>query len=312
MSIRPDLISGVTTAVATKAFPVLIAELTKKVLSGASKPLFRTYEDIAANFEPHLRATFVKCTKIKTLLNRDAPVELLSQYINLKFESEHKGYDDYDVISAIRDQHRVVVTGTAGTGKTMFMKYLWLSLFTDSRGRIPVFIELRRLNDLSTENLDSYIYRSIVNTNSNVSEGAFERGIAKGLFAFLFDGFDEISLEKRDAIAQQITDLAANNPECIIVVSSRPDDRFSSWQTFSTFRVQPLNKDQVIELIGKINYDEKIKSKFLQRLKKDLYGKHRSFLSSPLLATMMLMTFDQFADIPEKIHLFYEQAFDTL
>jgi hypothetical protein len=27
---------------------------------------------------------------------------------------------------------------------------------------------------------------------------------------------------------------------------------------------------------------------------------------------MMLLTFDQFADIPEKIHLFYEQAFETL
>lgn len=27
---------------------------------------------------------------------------------------------------------------------------------------------------------------------------------------------------------------------------------------------------------------------------------------------MMLLTFDQFADIPEKVYLFYEQAFDTL
>jgi hypothetical protein len=38
----------------------------------------------------------------------------------------------------------------------------------------------------------------------------------------------------------------------------------------------------------------------------------RGFLSSPLLATMMLITFREFADIPEKIHLFYDQAFDAL
>ena len=52
--------------------------------------------------------------------------------------------------------------------------------------------------------------------------------------------------------------------------------------------------------------------KFLCSHKKDLWRKHESFLSSPLLATMMLMTFSQFADIPNKVHLFYDQAFDTL
>jgi len=76
--------------------------------------------------------------------------------------------------------------------------------------------------------------------------------------------------------------------------------------------VQPLDINQVTALIGKLKYDDKIKRKFVQRIKADLYSKHQSFLSSPLLATMMLLTFDQFADIPEKIHLFYEQAFDTL
>jgi len=132
----PDAIAGLATSVAAKAFPGLISELTKKVLRGAKQPLLRTYEDITTNFEPHLRATFIKCTQIKTLLNRDAPVDLLSQYINLAFLSEGKSHDDYAVIENIRKRHRVVISGTAGTGKTIFMKYLWLSLFENSMGRI--------------------------------------------------------------------------------------------------------------------------------------------------------------------------------
>ncbi|WP_201788447.1 hypothetical protein, partial [Trichormus sp. NMC-1] len=48
------------------------------------------------------------------------------------------------------------------------------------------------------------------------------------------------------------------------------------------------------------------------RIKSDLFAKHPSFLSNPLLATMMLLTYDQFAEIPEKAYIFYEQAFDTL
>jgi ATPase subunit of ABC transporter with duplicated ATPase domains len=140
-------VTALAATVATKTFAGLAADLAKMVLREAAAPLRRTYEAITTNFEPHLQATFIKCTKIKTLLNREAPVELLSQYVNLKFSSDHKNFDDYDVISKIRREHRVVISGTAGTGKTIFMKYLWLSLFEDSQGRIPVFIELRRLND---------------------------------------------------------------------------------------------------------------------------------------------------------------------
>jgi hypothetical protein len=68
----------------------------------------------------------------------------------------------------------------------------------------------------------------------------------------------------------------------------------------------------VLELIKKLPYDITLKQRFVKRVNNDLFDKHRSFLSIPLLATMMLITFDQFADIPNKMHLFYEQAFDAL
>ena len=42
------------------------------------------------------------------------------------------------------------------------------------------------------------------------------------------------------------------------------------------------------------------------------YDSHTSFLSSPLLSSIMLLTYEQFADIPNKMHIFYEQAFAAL
>ena len=66
-------------------------------------------------------------------------------------------------------------------------------------------------------------------------------------------------------------------------------------------------------MIGKSTTIKEIfQQKFIDNVKKHLYDKHKSFLSNPLLTTMMLLTFDQFAEIPEKMFLFYEQAFDTL
>jgi hypothetical protein len=249
---------------------------------------------------------------MKTLMNPDEPTNLLARYVGLNFKCGSRTFDDFATIEEIRTRKRVVISGTGGGGKTIFTKYLWLAFFERPNGRIPVFIELRQLNELNSDDLMTLIYHSIVSTHSAVPRETFDRGVRTGLFTFILDGFDEVSLDKKIKAEKQILELGQNNPECIVVVSGRPDDKFDSWQTFSNFRVQPLKRPQVEELISKLEFDKTTKKKFLARLKADLYTKHKSFLSTPLLATLMLLTYNQYADIPEKIHLFYEQAFDTL
>jgi hypothetical protein len=65
-------------------------------------------------------------------------------------------------------------------------------------------------------------------------------------------------------------------------------------------------------LIERIDFDLSVKKKFTEAVERNLYVKHRDFLSSPLLASMMLLTFQYYAEIPEKIHVFYELAYSTL
>lgn len=299
-------------SIGSQTFAQLVAKLTAGVTVGVSQKLAKYYETITSDYTPHLEATFNRCTKIKTILNRDEPVELLSHYVNLNFTCNSKTYDNYAAVEEINKRKKIVIWGTAGTGKTIFMKYLWLSFFENPRGRIPIFVELRNLNDISIDSLMVYLYHSIVSSKSNVTREVFSDAVKRGKFIFMFDGFDEIATERRPIFEKQILELANSNPNCTIVVSTRPDEKLAAWQLFSVLKVEPLKLPQVTDLIEKIKYDPKIKAKFLGRIKKDLYQKHQSFLSSPLLATMMLMTFDQFADIPEKVYLFYEQAFDTL
>ena len=74
----------------------------------------------------------------------------------------------------------------------------------------------------------------------------------------------------------------------------------------------PLSKKQALSLIWKIEFDEDIKANFITELDKRLFGNYRSFASNPLLLTIMLLTFDSQASIPEKLNDFYEQAFATL
>src|SRR5579863_3099784 len=73
-----------------------------------------------------------------------------------------------------------------------------------------------------------------------------------------------------------------------------------------------MAKKEVLSLVRKIDYEPDVKKRFTKAIRAGMYEKHASFLSTPLLAIMMLLTFDQFASIPDKVHVFYDQAFDAL
>ena len=42
------------------------------------------------------------------------------------------------------------------------------------------------------------------------------------------------------------------------------------------------------------------------------FAKHESFLNTPLLAIMLMLTFEEYAEIPVSLHEFYRNAYDTL
>ncbi|MBO6626065.1 MAG: NACHT domain-containing protein [Roseicyclus sp.] len=214
-------------------------------------------------------------------------------------------------MNRIRKLERVVIKGSGGSGKTVFFKYLWLTCFVESEGRIPLFVELRRLNDLTNLNLIAFC-RSELQSNAIFSDSVFEKLCEDGKFLFIFDGFDELRKESRAAAEKQIIDLSYRWTNCGFVVSSRDDDRFNAWQGFEIYSVCTLSRSDVKDLISRITFDEKTKKNFLSLLTKDFFQENIHFLSSPLLATMMLMTFFQNASIPDRLSSFYKNALLTL
>jgi hypothetical protein len=134
----------------------------------------------------------------------------------------------------------------------------------------------------------------------------------KGYFAFLFDGFDELDPGARSDVEAQILHITTEYPNCPIVVSGRPDDRFYSWEKFRTLKICPMSYSQVRQLISQADYDPDVKKEFLKRLTTDFYEEHESFLSTPLLAILLMLTFEEYAEIPSSLHVFYNNAFETL
>lgn len=145
-----------------------------------------------------------------------------------------------------------------------------------------------------------------------INSSNLEQLIKSGNILLVFDGFDELDFDIRSIYTKQILLLSNKYQKVNILISSRPDENLKSWGGFYEVNVNSLDKKKAIELISKLRYEDNIKRQFIKKIDDELYESHRSFIGNPLLLTMMLMTFQEFAEIPKKIYLFYEQAFQTL
>jgi hypothetical protein len=309
--VPPDVLTAAAPVV-KKALDA-VAPTIRRATSALTKSLVdKTIASLQIGFAPYLRTSYERCRSVKTLLSQDRPLALLDVYVHLYLECREQNLTDDALITNLASYRLLVVTGLAGCGKSMFMKYLTICRFENSHGIIPLFVELRQLNTLTSKNLLAYIHQSCATAANNVTYDQFELALRAGGLLLILDGFDEIDFTHRDTISQQILDISIKYPDTIIVISSRPDEKFASWENFYTFKVCPLMKTQVLELIDKINYDEDLKRRFKTEVDRNLYQSHTSFLSSPLLSSIMLLTYEQFAEIPNKMHIFYEQAFSAL
>lgn len=128
----------------------------------------------------------------------------------------------------------------------------------------------------------------------------------------MFDGYDEILTQKRDFFFKKIDSFCDKYSQNYYIISSRPFSEFIEFQRFTVINTCPFFKDQAISLVNKIDFEMSIKERFVNALDSELFEKHQSFAFNPLLLNIMLLTYDNYAEIPEKLHLFYSNAFETM
>lgn len=120
-SIVLTLATGATVAAAT-----FQATLNKLVADRVSRAFdFGSKDDVKKYIAPHLDATYKKCIRIKTLLNPQTQSDFLEIYSTQRFSLGDSEMDHYGLVDYIRDEPRnIIITGSGGSGKSMFMRYL--------------------------------------------------------------------------------------------------------------------------------------------------------------------------------------------
>ncbi len=301
----------------------IVAGLGKSVAKSIAKSIYdvgsNQYEKVLVIYEicfnKYLNRVFNKYSKIKTLLYRDRPVDFDKHYVPTDFQIDNdKTISENELFEGLDKYRRLVVSGSAGSGKSLFLRSILLRMIRVNAGKVPVFIELRYLNQNEKDSsIFDFIYKLLHDINSDFTVSQLEYSLRSGKVTLLLDGFDELDHARRSIYEKEILEISYKYPETGIILTSRPDDVFSSWDEYATFKVKPLDQKKAILLIKKIDYEDVIKNKFIKKLSNDeFFELHESFLSNPLLITMMLLTYEQLAEIPDKLHIFYEQAFDTL
>jgi hypothetical protein len=291
-------------------------ELTKTFLQKIEGPISKfVNKGIVLHlkgFEPYLAKTYRRCNAVRVLADRDRIYELKDIYVSPTYKCGKETIGDAEIANRIRDGGRIVVQGFGGVGKTILLKHIWVELFTAPEGKVPVFVELRRFNDIKDIDIASYIATVISTVDSPLSVSDFYILMKSGRFTLIFDGFDELSDDRRDVVEGQILSLVAEYPEIGFLISSRSDERFVAWGQFSIYSVQKYTKDDIRHIVDRVQFESVVKRKFIKEILDKEFDRYEDFLSTPLLALMMLLTYRQFADIPEKIHIFYRYAFQTL
>ena len=276
----------------------------------------------AVEFPVYRKKAEAKFSKIYTLLYADEEQPFYDFFVCNKIRNHRRAIENNkSVIENVtldklaESSPFIILVGMGGIGKSMMMRHLFLQSLKNSRTeKFPIIVTLRDFGD-EFDNIYDLMWNSVHKFDKSFLKEYFCKLLEDGKCQLLLDGLDEIKEEFIDKFLHQLDEFADRYTSCQYVISTRNFLDFMNMPRFKVMDMLPFNKLQALELIDKLVYfpnEPSIKEKFRELLDKSLFRTHKEFARNPLLLTIMLMNYKFFAEIPEKRHRFYKQAYATL
>ncbi len=276
---------------------------------------------INSYFVKYHRRMQEKLSSISVLAVPNSQFNLKDIYVSQSLEKKVLFESEKEVIKInrfpeklIKRYNKILITDTAGMGKSTILKYMFLDLIDNKINGvgIPVFIELNRLNKNYT--ILNEIHEEL-NLTKDIEKDLLLNYIQKGGFIFFLDGYDEISIADRIEVTKDIQDfISMIGTENYYIMASRPEESLASFRNFQSFIIQPLTKNEAFELLSKYDTSKQkiISKELIKELNTGNYESINEYLENPLLASLLYTSFNYKAEIPLKKHQFYRQVYDAL
>ncbi len=267
---------------------------------------------VAEKFDEYLQRTYEKHTYLTTIVFQNQKKRLVDLYLPLTVKSAKDSREI--VIDSYRpeflpDEKKVLLTDTAGMGKSTILKLMFLSCIERNKG-LPVFVELRKLRH--DKRILDVIYSELNALGEDFDKDFVLRLINRGDFVFFLDGYDEIPFDERQAVTQDLQNFVSKARNNLFMVTSRPETSLASFPDFQRFSVEPLKKDEAFGLIGKYGQGGSLSEELIKKLKRPELKPIEEFLTNPLLVSLLYKSYEYKSTIPFKKHIFYRQVYDSL
>ncbi|MBF4490458.1 NACHT domain-containing protein [Psychrobacter sp. N25K4-3-2] len=206
------------------------------------------------------------------------------------------------------DVSSIVLEGTVGQGKSIFMRYL---TYQEARqgNRVPIFFELRRLED--NQSLEEAISLTINNWIESFSNENFVKIAESGNLILFLDGFDELPHEKVKTLLNEIEGWCERYPNMQLIISARPESEIQKSNYFKVYRLSSYRFHEQSKLVDKLVDDEKSRE-ILKKTIKESTHEIQDLLTTPLMVTLFVMTYRALSEIPESQSDFYKSLFSVL
>lgn len=256
---------------------------------------------------------YEKYSSIKAFIYRDEKVNFYDIYYPIKIQNKKKSIEINDFDEIFENYQYLTIIGNAGSGKSMLTRHIFL-LSAENCKHIPIIIELRNLNNCK-ETIEEYITKIISQNKISPNHKITERILKEGNFIFLLDGYDEIYSENKDKITTDIENFVDRYNKNVFIVTSRPGANAESLTRFDNFEVQSLKGGDIHEFIKmqlSLQENDELERKIIYEINKHENDEYREYLSSPLLLSMFIFTFNNYPELPKQKSKFYWNVFDTL
>ena len=305
--VTPLIAGFVNTIVKTHLEPKL-AELKRK-----HSALHKVEEHaFISKFDEYLKRAYVKQSYIRTVVFQNQQKLLDDLYLPLSVvrSANNDAYvmDKYgaDFLPTFK---RVLLTDSAGMGKSTLLRFLFLECIRQQAGT-PIFVELRSLSN-DTDIVD------VICNDLNAIDEAMDRDfilklIAEGGFVFFLDGYDEVPLDSRETVTRHLQNFISKAGNNLFILSSRPELALTSFPDFEGYSIKPLTNEQAFALLRKYSAGRDVADRLIGELQGATLEAVKEFLTNPLLVSLLFLAYDYRNVVPLEKQEFYRQVYDAL
>lgn len=283
-----------------------------KTSSGGVKKLFEKWAN--AGEVDKLISKVSDIGKVRTISSRQL-IDLPSIYYPSKVSLDGViiSSSKIDDMLQASDRTSIVLTGTVGQGKSIFVRYLALQEVLQMKG-LPVFIELRHAEKGKT--LQKLIESQLIylGFGGRVNDELVDHLFSRRLVALFLDGFDEVKREVVTDILDEIQCLQAKYPHLRILVSSRPtaiSGFLDKLVGFARAELVPLKESDFKPFFDKIGVEEEARNRLLNAIKMSSL-EVKKLITTPLMLTLVANSCGNRVNLPENLPDFFDALFGLM